>query len=111
MRDGLRHGRTFRLIQGSQAVTIVTDQRTLARILEALGDEEPLQVHEDTVEIAVTSPESIRDTPGIMAFLYGALAAKGINVLETFSTYTDTIFIVEPKDMMHAFEVLDGCLR
>lgn len=111
IREGLKHGRTLRVIQGSQAVTIVTDQHTLATLVKALHDVEGVQIQEDTVEIAVTSPESIRDTPGVMAFLYGALASSGINVLETFSTYTDTIFLVEPDDMMAAFEVLNRCLR
>ena len=63
------------------------------------------------VEISVTSPESIRYTAGIMAFLYGSLSSNGINVVETMSCYTDTIFIVDPKDMMRAFEVLTKCIQ
>lgn len=111
LRKALSEGHTLKLIQGSRAITVITDVRTVRTIVDEIGQDQSLAVQEDLVEISVTSPESIRDTPGIMAFLYGSLSANGINVLETMSTYTDTIFIVDPSDMMRAFEILSNCIN
>ena len=52
------------------------------------------------------SPEVIVDTPGVLAFLAGALFRAGINSLELMSVYTDSTFVVREEDVLHAFRVL-----
>jgi hypothetical protein len=58
------------------------------------------------VEINVINPETIENTPGLRAFLSGALASRGINIVEEMSAYADTIFLLERRDMTRAMEVL-----
>lgn len=111
LRRALSEGHVPKLIQGSKAITLITDENTAESVEEEIGKSNLLAFDKGLVEIAVTSPESIRTTPGIMAFLYGSLSSNGINIVETMSTYTDTIFIVEPANMMRAFEVLTKCIQ
>jgi hypothetical protein len=111
LRKALSEGHVPKLIQGSKAITLITDENTAESVEEELGKNNLLGFDKGLVEISVTSPESIRTTPGIMAYLYGSLSSNGINVVETMSTYTDTIFIVEPDNMMRAFEVLTKCIQ
>lgn len=111
LRKALSEGHVPKLIQGSKAITLITDENTAATVEEEIGKTNLLAFEKGLVEIAVTSPESIRTTPGIMAFLYSSLASNGINIVETMSTYTDTIFIVEPENMMRSFEVLTKCIQ
>ena len=59
----------------------------------------------------MTSPESVEETPGLMAFLAGALASKGINIVQAMSCYTDTIFILERDDMTAAIDALTQSLQ
>lgn len=106
LKRALSEGHVPKVLQGSKAITLITDENTARVVEDELGKTNLISLDRGLVEIAVTSPESIRYTPGIMAFLYGSLSGNGINVVETMSCYTDTIFIVEGKDMMRAFEVL-----
>lgn len=111
LRKALSEGHLPKVIQGSKAITMITDENTAKIVEDELGKGNLLGLDRGLVEISVTSPESIRYTPGIMAFLYGSLSSNGINVVETMSCYTDTIFIVEPDNMMRAFEVLTKCIQ
>lgn len=111
LRRTLAEGRLPKVLQGSKAVTLITDENTAKLVEEEIGRPNLMGLDKGLVEIAVTSPESIRYTPGIMAYLYGTLSGNGINIVETMSCYTDTIFIVEPKDMMRAFEILNKAIQ
>jgi aspartokinase len=111
LRRAMNEGHLPKVIQGSKAITLITDERTAATIKEEIGEDRILDTGKGFVEIAVTSPESIRTTPGIMSYLCSALSSNGINVVETMSTYTDTIFIVEPESMVRAFEILSKCIQ
>ena len=85
---------------------IIVDDDSLSRVTKRLRSEHLIGVTRGLVEIAVTSPETIEKTPGLLAFLSGALASRGINIVEEMSCYTDTIFLLDRKDMTRAMEVL-----
>lgn len=102
----LDENKECRLIQVSQGTVIIVDDDSVSRVTKKLRTEHIVSVSRGLVEIAVTSPETIEKTPGLLAFLSGALASRGINIVEEMSCYTDTIFILERKDMTRAMEVL-----
>lgn len=111
LRHTLSQGHVPKLVQGSKAITLITDEATANTVEEELGKTNVLSIEDGLVEIAVRSPESIRQTPGIMAYLYSSLSTNGINVLETMSCYTDTIFVIDPGDMTRAFDILTRCIK
>jgi hypothetical protein len=102
----LDENRVCRLIQVSQGTVIIVDDDSVSRVTKKLRSEHIIGVTRGLVEIDVTSPETIEKTPGLLAFLAGALASRGINIVEEMSAYTDTIFLLERKDMTRAMEVL-----
>jgi len=102
----LDENRECRLIQVSQGTVIIVDDDSVSRVTKKLRSEHIIGVTRGLVEIAVTSPETIEKTRGLLAFLSGALASRGINIVEEMSCYTDTIFILERKDMTPAMEIL-----
>ena len=63
------------------------------------------------MEITVRSPEKITDTSGVVSYLSSNLAENSINVAETVSCYTDTIFIVDEKDMIAAYSLLSRIIE
>src|SRR5712691_1630147 len=107
----LDENRTCRLIQVSQGTVIIVDDVSVSRVTKRLRSEQILNVTRGLVEIAVTSPETIEETPGLLAFLSGALASRGINIVEEMSCYTDTIFLLDRDDMTPAMEILAQNLR
>ena len=102
----LDENKVCRLLQVSQGTVIIVDDGSVSRVTKKLRPEHIISVARGLVEIAVTSPETIEKTPGLLAFLSGALASRGINIVEEMSCYTDTIFILDRKDMTRAMEVL-----
>ena len=111
MRAGLTYGHAPKIVQGSKGITVITEEVALKEIEEILGKENVVRTQGGLVELSVTSPENIRAIPGIMAYLSSALSGNGINIVETMSCYTDTIFVLEEKDMVRGFEILSKCIE
>ena len=80
-------------------------------MLAAIGKRGTLGVHTQLCALTVRSPEEIVETPGVLAFLAGALFRAGINSLELMSVYTDSTFVVRERDVLHAFRVLSGLVH
>jgi len=107
----LDENKICRLIQVSQGTVIIVDEGSVPRVTRKLREGQVISVGRDLVEITATSPESVEETPGLLAFLSGALASRGINIVQAMSCYTDTIFILEKEDMTGAIEVLTQSMR
>ncbi|MCE5296202.1 MAG: ACT domain-containing protein [Euryarchaeota archaeon] len=101
----------MQVIQGTQAITIIADEKLKNDVVNTVGKENILRVRPDLVEISVKSPEKISDTSGVFSFLADNLAENNVNVAETVSCYTDTIFIVDEKDMIHAYSILSKVIE
>ena len=95
------------IIQGTASVTFIMDGAVAKEVRDIVGEDEILNEGRDLVELIVNSPDVIEDVPGILAFLSSSLSSKGINFLEVISCYKDTMFVIEQKDMMAAFDTLN----
>ncbi len=96
----------MQVIQGAQAITVIADESLKNEVVNAVGRENVLKVRQDLVEITVKSPALITETSGVFAFLASNLAENNVNVVETVSCYTDTIFIVSESDMITGYSIL-----
>jgi hypothetical protein len=103
-------GRLFRIVQGSTGLTLICDEALADELLELLPRRDVIAATDGLVEMIVTSPEEIARTPGVISYLMAALAADGINLNETMSCHTDSIFLVSESDMMRAFTTVSKCL-
>jgi ABC-type lipoprotein release transport system permease subunit len=50
--------------------------------------------------------QRIVETTGVFAYLASNLAENNVNVVETVSCYTDSIFIVNESDMIYGYSIL-----
>lgn len=80
----------FHIVWGD-FVTLITDAR--------LPELPTVRKYENLVEVRVKSPLEIESTPGVVAALYEKIGELGINIIETYSCYRDTIFVIEKKDL------------
>ena len=96
----------MQVIQGAQAITVIVDEKLKNEVVNAVGRENVLKVRQDLIEITVKSPERIVETSGVFAFLASNLAENNVNVVETVSCYTDTIFIMNEADMIYGYSIL-----
>jgi len=100
-----------RVIQVSRGTVVIVDEDSVPRVLRQVREAQLISVRKNLVEVAVTSPESIEETPGLLRHLAGILSAQGINIVEALSCYTDTIFLLEQSDLNAAMTVLTRTLR
>jgi len=98
----LDEGSLCRVIQVSRGTVVLVDEDSLPRLLRPLREGQVLHVRKGLVEVAVTSPESIEETPGLLRLLTGVLSSQGINIVEALSCYTDTIFLLPQRDLSAA---------
>ena len=98
-------------VQSASAVTIIADRMLKDRVIDTVGRFNLIKIRENLVEIVVKSPEKIVDTAGVIAYLITNLSDAGINLEETVSCHTDTIFIVNEPDMINADSVLTKCIQ
>ncbi len=80
----------FHIVWGDY-VTLITDAQ--------LPELPIVKKYENLVEVRVKSPIEIESTPGVVATLYEKIGELGVNITETYSCYTDTIFVIDKRDL------------
>ena len=110
LKKTLSEGYLINIIQGSQGITLILLEDYLEEVENLIGKDNIVRITKNLVEISVKSPEDISDTPGVVSYLSSNLSSVGINVIETMSCFMDTIFVVDEKDMVIAFEALNRCI-
>jgi aspartokinase len=101
--------RMLQVVRASTCITLVMDESWLDEVKNLLeGD--IIDSERGLAEILIKSPKEIESTPGVVSYFYDALASKGINIVETLSCYTDTIFLVKDKDLFPAYQALNELL-
>ncbi|MBW2988458.1 hypothetical protein DRJ48_02845 [Candidatus Woesearchaeota archaeon] len=63
--------------------------------------------HENLVEIRIKSPEEIESTPGVVFYIYEKLFERNINIIETYSCWTDTLILIQKNELVSALEALE----
>ncbi len=99
-----------RVIQVSRGTVILVDEDSVARVTRQLREANIVRIRRGLVEVAVTGPESIEETPGLLRLLAGVLATQEINIVEALSCYTDTIFLLDESDLSRAIATLTKAL-
>ena len=94
----------FYAIEGSSAITIVTASDFLGQLRKVFKSS-ILRVWSGLALVAISSPEEIEQTPGVFSYLCSLLSDRGINVLETMSCWSETLFVVSESDIA---KVLDA---
>lgn len=87
------------LVKGSNAVTVISQEKLEINFIKA---------KENLLEVKIISPAEIERNVGLMAYLCSALAEKGIPIVETYSCYTDTIFIFNKNDLLKVVQTFEG---
>ena len=100
-----RQKNDINLVEGEEVLTIITNSNYIDEIKE-LFKLRLIKVNENLVQITMIFDEKIETTSGVVTYIYGLLASKGINIFEEISCWTDLIIVIDEKDLVKAMEVL-----
>jgi aspartokinase len=96
---------TFHIIEGTASITIITTD-DFSKKVKQIFKNKIVKEYTDLVEIILKSPKQIVTTAGVISYIYSLLGENDINVVDTLSSWTDTIFLVEEKDLSRVMEFL-----
>jgi aspartokinase len=80
------------------------------RIKSNFSLENILEEKSNLVAIIITSPQKIVETPGCVTSFYNALSRVHINIEETLSCSTETIMVLQLKDVGKALAALTNVI-
>lgn len=69
---------------------------------------EDVQVTSNLVALILLSPPRVEETPGFVSFVTQLIASRNINIVEFISCSTNTVIILDSKDALHAFSLLQN---
>ncbi|RMF55410.1 hypothetical protein D6745_02390 [Candidatus Woesearchaeota archaeon] len=96
---------TLQIIEGASAITIITDEATYKTVRDAFKNR-IIKTSLDLVAIIIKSPEDLEETPGVISYFYSLLGEREINIVETISCWTDTIILIEKKNLDKTLKVI-----
>jgi aspartokinase len=67
-----------------------------------------IQVTSNLVALILLSPPRVETTPGFVAFVTQLLSSRNINIIEFISCSTNTVIILDSKDALRAFSLLQN---
>jgi len=95
----------FRVIEGLSAITVITSEDFLDLIRRYFKNKIILE-NKNLAEITIKSPKEIETTPGTYAYLCSLFWESNINIVETLSCWTDTIFLINEEDVGKVMSLL-----
>ncbi|MFH1317344.1 MAG: hypothetical protein ABII01_07525 [Candidatus Woesearchaeota archaeon] len=93
------------VIRGANAITLIATDDFLDKI-EKIFRNKILKVSNNLVEIVLKSPSRLESIPGVMGYIYSLFGENEINIIETLSCWTDTIFVIKKEDLPKTMEIL-----
>jgi hypothetical protein len=103
-------GETFRIVAGVESIRVMLDEKNADK-LSLLPKGKVLKTARDLAEIIVSLPEVAERTPGVVATVTTELAMNGINMIEFMSCVPELILVVEEKDALRSYELLEQLAR
>ena len=95
----------FRIIEGISAITIITTE-DFTELIGKFFKNKIILENKNLAEITIKSPKEIETTAGAYSYLCSLLGENGINIVETLSCWTDTIFLVKETDVGKVMSLL-----
>jgi aspartokinase len=95
----------FFILEGSDNYTLITQEKFFNLFNDKLKNK-ILKMNKNLVLINIKSPKEIENTPGVVAYLSSLFAENGVNIQEFLSCWTDTIFIIDNKNLEKTIKFL-----
>ncbi|MGD0477559.1 MAG: adenylate/guanylate cyclase domain-containing protein [Nitrososphaerales archaeon] len=101
-------GETLHIVSAVETVSMVIDSTNLARLIQMVPKKNLLRVYPGLAEIVLSFPEETILVPGFIATTSGELAKHGVNILEYFGSAPQSVIVVDQKDALKSYQVLEG---
>lgn len=96
----------IRILEGSQALTMVIDQKNLEKIKSQFPKDLVLEENRKVGMIEISYPRILKKTPGVFSVIYNELAENGISIIDALISSNEHILLVEEDKLLKAFDLV-----
>ena len=96
----------IRVLEGSNALTIVIDQKNLDKVKAAFPKDIILEENKKVGMIEIGYPRILKKIPGVFSIIYNELAENGISIIDALISSNEHILIVEEDKLLKAFDLI-----
>ncbi len=107
----LGEGHFIHFTQGKRAVTVVMDRVAYNKVRKSIKQEYLIETLENQSAVILVSPYDIITTPGVVNYITSTLYYSGVNITQIISSYVDTIIIVDKKDGVKTYSLIESVIR
>lgn len=107
----LEKGDILNIIQGSNEVSIVTNERYKQKFLDILKNENVVNVEDELVSLTMTFSKEFLYTPGVIFNIIRNIAWENINIFEIISTNTELTFIIHKSNAVKGYKALEKLIQ
>ena len=101
----------FSVLQSQKVILVITQDEFEKTVMEKFGRNNLVKKRGGLCMLRLTSPAEIEYVPGVVDYLLDRLSGNGVNFTDLYSCYTDTNLVLERKDALKAFELLEGVCK
>jgi hypothetical protein len=95
-----------RVLEGSEALTIVIDQKNLEKVKSIFQKSTILEENKEVGLIEIIYPRILKKTPGVFSVIYNELAESNISIIDALITSNEHILVIEEEKLMKAFDLI-----
>ncbi|WP_337860857.1 hypothetical protein [Ferroplasma sp.] len=96
------------LVETTNSFSLVGDNSTIEGFANFFADDQIIQYKKNLGQLTIISPEEIEKTKGYVNFITMLLYRAGLNILDMISFYSDTVILLDEKDLTKAFKVISA---
>ena len=96
----------IRVLEGSQALTIVIDQKNLEKIKSTFPKDLILEENKKVGMIEINYPKILKRTPGVFSIIYNELVENDISIIDALISSNEHILIIEEEKLLKSFELI-----
>lgn len=99
-------GGLFFMLDGSNHFTLITQQKYEKAILVKFK-QNTIKVNSELALVTIKSSQDIEKIPGVVSYLTSLFSENDVNICEFLSCWTDTMFVIDSKDLNKALTFLN----
>jgi len=97
---------TFYAIEGTKVFTLILSEKYVDE-LKSVFEKNILKISKNLAMITIKSPKDLENTPGVISYISSIFSERGINIVETLSCWTDTIYVISEDDISTVMNFLN----
>jgi len=101
-------GEVLRILEGSKLFRIIFDKKSYNKMTDEFKKTDIIDSNKNISMVEMIYPKELEKTPGVFSAISNELAENDISIIDALICSNEHIIIVDEKDILKAFEVVNN---